>query len=130
MSTATKEESVAGEEHSIYCTILLPEGLTNPVVVEWYDTDGLLSGGDDDITIEDSFNSETNITSVLEFELFRTVHGGRFACTASITSSAPPFNVSVTSEIDVIVGGESLSIIAIHQLINTKRSCAPIEAMV
>ena len=108
MSTATKEESVAGEQHSIYCTIQLPEGLTNPIVVEWYDADGLLSGGDDDITITDTSNSETNITSVLEFELFRTVHGGRFACTASITSSAPPFNVSVTSEIDIIVGGECL----------------------
>lgn len=108
MSTATEGDPVAGEQHSIICTVLLPEGLTNPIVIEWYDTDGLLSG-DDDITIEDTFNSEVNITSVLEFELFRTVHGGRFACTASVTSSAPPFNVSVTSEIDVIVGGESLS---------------------
>lgn len=107
MLTATEGTSIAGEQHRIVCTIQLPEGLTNPVVIEWYDTNGHLSeDDDDDITIEDMLNSESNITSVLEFELFRTVHGGRFACTAKVTSPAPPFNISKTSEVDVVVGGE------------------------
>ena len=108
VSTAIEGTAVAGGQHRILCMVLFPEGLTNPIVVEWYDSNGLLSN-DNDITIGEVLNSDTNITSVLEFELFRTIHGGRFACTASIASPAPPFNISKTSEIDVVVGGENCS---------------------
>lgn len=104
VSTTTKGYPLAGEQFMVLCTVKLPEGLTNPVIIEWHDSTGILLE-DEETTFSYDFDSETNVTSVLEFEPFRRVHGDRFACTATITSWAPPFNISKTSEVDIVVGG-------------------------
>lgn len=89
----------------ITCVVVYPEGLTNPVVVEWYDSNGLLSS-ENAISVSDPLMSEANITSVLEFNPFRIAHAGQFSCRATFMSQAPPFNISKTSEIDIIVGSK------------------------
>lgn len=85
--------------------VQLPEGLTTPVVVEWYDSEGRLSSGNE-VTIRDNIVSQTNVISTLEFNPFRTVHGGQFSCRARVTSPAPPFNISRSAEINIVVGGK------------------------
>ena len=93
-----------GQRYNITCTILYPEGITSPVSVSWYDSVGTLSNGTD-IAISTTQVSSTSVSSVLEFNPFRTVHGGRFSCTASLLSQTPPFNISQSAEVDIIVGG-------------------------
>ncbi len=104
VSATAEGVPMVGLRHRLYCVILLPDGITSPLVVEWYGSEGRLSSGNE-VTIRDIPVSDTNITSVLEFNPFRTAHGGRFSCRATIISQAPPFNISKTAEIDIIVGG-------------------------
>lgn len=106
VSTVAEGAPVAGERYRISCEVLFPDGITNPISVEWHDSDGRLSSGIG-ITIGSTLTSQGNITTFLEFSPFRTVHGGRFSCRAVIMSQAPPFNISRTAEIDLVVGGES-----------------------
>ena len=105
MSTTTDGYPIAGQRYSISCVILFPEGLVSPIVVEWYDSNGLLSD-DNEITVGEALISQANITSVLDFNPFRTVHRGRFSCRTTIMSQSPPFNIVKSSEVDIVPGGE------------------------
>lgn len=73
--------------------------------MQWYDSSGPLSSGNG-ITVGNAITSEANVIIVLDFNPFRTAHGGRFSCRANIMSPAPPFNITKTSEIDIVVGGK------------------------
>ena len=92
--------------------VLFPEGITNPVVVQWFGSDGRLSNGSG-LTIGETLTSPMNVTSRLEFNPFRTVHGGRFSCRATITSQTPPFSIAKSTEVDIVAGG------MLHMLIAT-----------
>ena len=105
VSAVAEGISVVGQQYRVLCNVLFPEGIVNPITVEWYDSEGLISNGSG-ITIGPILTSQSNLTSVLEFNPFRTAHGGRFSCRATVTTQTPPFNVSKSSEVDVIVGGE------------------------
>ena len=107
--STTDGSSIVGEQYRIFCTVLFPEGLTNPITVQWYGSEGLVSNGSG-ITIGDTLTSQSNITSVLEFSPFHRVHGGRYSCRAMLMTQAPPFNIIKTADIIIITGGESIVI--------------------
>ena len=109
VSTITDGSSIIGQQYRIFCTVLFPEGLTNPITVQWYGSEGLVSNSSG-ITIGDTLTSQSNFTSVLEFNPFRRVHGGRYSCRAMLMTQALPFNILKTADINIIIGGESVVI--------------------
>ena len=108
VSAVTEGTPIAGQQYNISCIVLFPVGITNPIVIQWYDSEGPLSNGSG-ISVGDTQTSQNNSTRKLEFNPFRTVHGGRFTCRATVMSQAPPFNISKNADVDIIVGGESPS---------------------
>lgn len=110
MSTTTEGDTIAGEDYRIFCTVLFPIGLTTPIQVGWYGSNGLITGGDG-ITLGETLISHENITRSLEFSPLRTSHGGQFRCRASVTSSAPPYTFTRSAEVDIIVDGEDTIIL-------------------
>jgi hypothetical protein len=96
---------MAGQRYRISCEALFPDGITSPILVEWHGSDGLISNGSG-ITVGSTLASQRNITTFLEFNPFRTAHGGRFSCRATIMSLTPPFNISKTAGVDIVVGGK------------------------
>lgn len=99
VSVADEGTPVVGQPYMITCTVLFPEGITNPII-EWFGPEGIISNGYG-ITA-----SPGNTTSSLEFNPFRSIHGGQFSCRASITSTTPPFNISKAANIDIVEAGE------------------------
>ena len=93
---------VVGQLYGISCTVLYPDGITSPIMVEWYGPEGRLVNGSG-ITIGSVLASQGNTTSNLEFSPFRVVHGGRFSCRATTISLAPPFNISKSADINIVV---------------------------
>ena len=104
VSAVDEGTPVVGQPYSISCTVLFPEGITNPIIVEWFDPEGGVSNGDG-VTIGSTISSPGNITTSLDFNPFRSVHGGQFSCRASITSATPPFNISKAANIDIVEAG-------------------------
>lgn len=105
--TATADGTPAvGQQYRVSCTVLFPEGITDPIVVEWYGPDGGRLTDGNGVTIGSTLASLSNVTSSIEFNPFRTVHGGRFSCRATVMSQAPPFNISKTADVDIIVTGK------------------------
>ena len=74
-------------------------------MVEWRDAYGPVTA-DDDITVGELVASgTTTITQALVFNPLRIIHTGSFVCRATLTSPAPPFNLTETAEVDIIVEG-------------------------
>ena len=104
MSTVTEGETIAGQLYRILCTVLFPIGITSPVSVGWYGSNGLISSGQG-TTVGKAVMSSGAINVSLEFSPLRTAHGGQFSCRASITSNAAPYTYTRSSEVDIIVEG-------------------------
>ena len=104
VSSTTEGAAIAGQQYRIVCTVAFPTGLTNPITVQWYGLDGRISSGGG-ITLGDTLMSATNITSSLEFDPLRTSHGGQFSCRATLTSSAPPYSLTRSVDVDILVEG-------------------------
>ena len=99
---------IPGQQYRISCVVLYPEGITIPAV-QWYNSEGLISSGDG-IVVGNPVVSSGNITSHLQFNPFRTAHGSRFSCTATVTSQTPPNNISKTADVNIVIGGEPLTL--------------------
>lgn len=106
VSTTTDGLPIVGQQYRISCTILVPEGITNPIAVQWYGSGERLSNTSDITIGEPLTTSQANITSNLVLDPFRTSHGGQFSCRATILSQTPPFNISKTADIDIVIGCE------------------------
>ena len=104
VSSITEGVAIAGQQYRIICTVIFPVGLINPIRVEWYGSDGLLSSGNG-ITLGEMLTSATNITRSLEFSPLRTSHDGQYSCRATITSSAPPYSLIRSVDVAIQVGG-------------------------
>lgn len=106
VSASAEGTPIVGQPYRITCSVLYPEGVTDPII-EWFDPDGVVSGGSG-IIIGEATASPGNTTSSIEFNPFRSVHGGRFSCRASITSTTPPFSISKAANIDIVEAGKIL----------------------
>lgn len=117
ISTTTEGDAITGQQYTIVCTVSFPIGMTSSIVMRWYGSDGLISNGEG-ITIGETITSIANITSSLEFSPIRIAHGGHFSCRASINSNAPPYNITKSSEFDILVDSRFISsptnILTIH----------------
>ena len=109
VSSMSQGEAVAGQQYTIICTVAFPLGLTSPISVQWYGSDGLISNGSE-ITVGEALTSATNITSSIHFNPLRTSHGGQFSCRATLTSPAPPYSLTRSVDIDILVEGESVTV--------------------
>lgn len=105
VTSMTEGEAIAGQQYRLFCTVTFPLGLTNPITVQWYDSNGVVSSGNG-ITVGGVLMSATNITSSITFNPLRTSHGGQFSCRATITSSAPPYSLTRSVDIDILVAGK------------------------
>ena len=101
----TQGEPIAGKQYTIFCTVIFPVGLTSPIFVQWYNSSGLISNSSE-ITVGAPLTSESNITSSIRFNPLRTSHGDQFSCRAAVTSPAPPFSLTKSANVDIIVEGE------------------------
>ena len=94
-----------GRSYRITCTVLFPEGIIDPITIEWFGPEGRISNGDG-IMIGATVTSPGNITNSLVFNPFRSIHGGQFSCKALITSQTPPFNISKAANVDIVEAGK------------------------
>ena len=90
------------------CTVRTVEGLQNLPTVEWLDETGnrVTTGGD--ITVGTTMTSGTMTKLSLVFSPLQVSHRGEFTCQASITSPAPPQQLTKSAEWDLIVDSEYL----------------------
>ena len=105
LSAMTEGVATAGQQYGIICVVMLPLGLTNPITVQWYGSNGLIASNGGGITLGETLAYATNITSSLDFNPLRASHGGQFSCRATVTSSAPPFNLIRSVAVDISVEG-------------------------
>ena len=105
VSAVTEGVPIAGQQYRIICMVIFPIGLTNPITVQWYGSNGLITSSGGGIILGETLTSATNITSSIEFNPLRTSHGGQFSCRATITSSAPPYNLTRSVDVDILVQG-------------------------
>ena len=105
VSAITEGVATAGQQYRITCIVTFPLGLTNPIIVQWYGSNGLIASNGGGITISETLAYTTNITSSLEFNPLRASHGGQFSCRAIITSPAPPFSLTRSVDVDILVEG-------------------------
>lgn len=105
VSAITEGVATAGQQYRITCIVTFPLGLTNPIIVQWYGSNGLIASNGGGITISETLTYTTNITSSLEFNPLRASHGGQFSCRAIITSPAPPFSLTRSVDVDILVEG-------------------------
>ena len=110
VTSMTEGEAIAGQQYRIFCTAIFPLGLTNPITVQWYDSNGIVSSGNG-ITIGGVIMSATNSKRSITFNPLRTAHGGQFSCRATITSSAPPYSLTRSVDVDILVPGNLTIII-------------------
>lgn len=101
----TEGVAIAGQQYRIMCIVVFPLGLTNPITVQWYGSNGLIASSGGGITLGETLTYATNITSSLEFNPLRASHGGQFSCRATITSSAPPYSLTRSVDVDILVEG-------------------------
>lgn len=105
VSAMTEGVATAGQQYRIICMVIFPLGLTNPITVRWYGFNGLITSNGGGITLGETLTYATNITSSLEFNPLRASHGGQFSCRATITSPAPPFSLTRSVDVDILVEG-------------------------
>ena len=101
----TEGVATAGQQYRIICMVVFPLGFTNPITVQWYGSNGLIASNGGGITLGETLAYATNITSSLEFNPLRISHGGQFNCRATITSPAPPFSLTRSVDVDILVEG-------------------------
>lgn len=97
--------AIAGQQYRIICLVIFPLGLTNPIAVQWYGSNGVIASNGEGITLGETLAYATNITSSLEFNPLRASHGGQFSCRAAVTSPAPPFTLTRSVDVDILVEG-------------------------
>ena len=105
VSAMTEGVATAGQQYRIICMVIFPLGLTNSITVQWYGSNGLIASNGGGITLGETLAYATNITSSLEFNPLRASHGGQFSCRATITSPAPPFSLTRSVDVDILVEG-------------------------
>ena len=93
-----------GQHYILTCIVVVPDGITSQVTVQWLDSNGLITSGDG-ITLSSPNVTDENIMVTLEFNPFRNVHGGQLRCEASTTAMAPPYILQGAAEMDVTVTG-------------------------
>ena len=108
MSSRTEGELIAGQQYMVICTVVFPSGLTNPITVQWYSSDGLISSGNG-VTLGETLTSVMNITSSIEFNPIRTDHDDQYTCRATITSPAPPYSIILSADVVIVVQCESIA---------------------
>ena len=113
----TQGEPIAGQQYTIFCTVVFPVGLTSPISVQWYNSGGLISNSSE-ITVRAPLILELNITSSIHFNPLRTSHGDQFSCRAALTSPAPPFSLTRSVDVDIIVeGGFIYSLVSLDSIV-------------
>ena len=100
ISIETEDSPVAGQMYVLDCIVTYPDGLSNPVEVQWKEVDGLNASGEA-ITVVDPVVSGTTITTSIIFEPLRVVHERKLICEATVMSVAPPFLITKTAEVDI-----------------------------
>ena len=109
VSISTSNASIlAGQMFNMTCTVRTVEGLQNVPTVEWLDEAGNRVTTGRDITVGSAMTSGTMTTLALVFSPLRVSHGGEFTCRASITSPAPPQQLTKSAEWDLIVDSKYL----------------------
>ena len=100
VSITTDDSPIAGERYALTCTVTYPDGLSNPVDVQWKEVDGSTTSGEA-ITVVDPVVSGTTTTTSIIFEPLRVVHERNIICEASVMSVAPPLLITQTAEVDI-----------------------------
>ena len=62
LSAMTEGVATAGQQYGIICVVMLPLGLTNPITVQWYGSNGLIASNGGGITLGETLAYATNIT--------------------------------------------------------------------
>ena len=83
---------------TLSCTVNeVIDGLTNIPSAQWMTTTGLVTSGDDDITITETMIDNRTTNSTLSFTSLHTSHAGKYMCQGILDSPAT-LNDIITSK--------------------------------
>lgn len=95
---------IAGQTYNLTCDVIIPVGMTAPVLVQWQDSSGVISSGSG-LTVGEAIESGANLSLSLQFSPLRLSHGERFICNATTMPAAPPYLLHGQAEFEFIVEG-------------------------
>ena len=72
------------------------DGLTNIPSAQWMTTSGLVTSGDDDITITETVIDDSMTIVTLSFTSLHTSHAGEYMCQGTLDSPATLDNITST----------------------------------
>ena len=85
------------EDLTLTCTVNeVIDGLTNIPSAQWMTTSGLVTSGDDDITITETVIDDRMTIVTLSFTSLHTSHAGEYMCQGTLDSPATLDNITST----------------------------------
>ena len=82
---------------TLTCTVNeVIDGLTNIPSAQWMTTTGLVTSGDDDITITETVINDSMTIVTLSFISLHTLHAGEYMCRGTLDSPARENNITST----------------------------------
>ena len=115
---------IAGQTYNLTCDVILPVGMTAPVLVQWQNSDGAVSSGSG-LTVGETMESGSNLSLSLQFSPLRLSHGQRFICNATTMLATPPYLLHGQAEFEFIVEGMCMSIAPLaHAVLQCGRKSA------
>ena len=98
-SPVTDPVLAGNEDLNLTCTVNeVIDGLTNIPSAQWMTTTGLVTSGDDDITITETMIDNRTTNSTLSFTSLHTSHAGEYMCQGILDSPATRNNITSTPD--------------------------------
>ena len=94
-SSVTDPVLAGSEDLTLTCTVNeVIDGLTNIPSAQWMTTTGLVTSGDDDITITETVIDDSMTIVTLSFTSLHTSHAGEYMCRGTLDSPATLDNIT------------------------------------
>ena len=94
-ASVTDPVLAGNEDFTLTCTVIeVIDGLTNIPSAQWMTTSGVVTSGDDDITITENVIDDSMIISTLSFISLHTSHAGEYMCRGTLDSPATLDNIT------------------------------------
>ena len=106
ISTFADGTAVAGQAFTLFCRVVLPEGLATRPLVVWFSPEGevMVSGGELTVGNQQVVGNPSRLTTYMaQFSPVLTSHGGTYTCQATVSSPYGTIQQSVTAEHNVTV---------------------------
>ena len=112
INTFDDGSTIAGQTFTLFCRIVLPEGLTTEPLVAWLSPEEEVLISEGELTVGNQQvvgNPSRLITYMAQFSPVLTSHAGIYTCQVTVTSPYGTIRQSVTSDHNVTVQSKLFS---------------------